>query len=106
MICKYAAGEFTDAAVASVPNAEYALKIAELERKVGQPIMDVDRLKKAARPGPAAHDGSGSVVRDPKPARSQIPDHEARAARPTSKRRGTNESPCNTWSFRAMATGA
>jgi hypothetical protein len=45
-IRKYEAGEFTDELAEAVRIAEYERKIAELERKVGQPTMEVDLLKK------------------------------------------------------------
>ncbi len=69
-IGKYEAGEFTDELAESVHVAEYERKIAELERKVGQLTMEVDLLKKGARLGPAANDGSCSIVSGPRPSRS------------------------------------
>ena len=67
---KYEAGEFTDELAEAVQIAEYERKIAELERKVGQLTMEVDLLKKGARLGPAANDGSCSIVSGPRPSRS------------------------------------
>jgi transposase len=45
-IRKYEAGEFNDELAEAVHAAEYEHKIAELERKVGQLTMEVDRSKK------------------------------------------------------------
>ena len=69
-IRKYEAGEFTDELAESVHVAEYERKIAELERKVGQLTMEVDLLKKGARLGHAANDGSSSIVSGPRPSPS------------------------------------
>ena len=71
-IRKYEAGEFTGELAAAVEIAEYERKIAELERKVGQLTMEVDLLKKGARPGHAGNDGSYSIVSGPRPS----PSHE------------------------------
>ena len=69
-IRKYEAGEFTDELAEAVHIAQYERKIAELERKVGQLTMEVDLLKKGARLGPAANDGSCSIVSGSRPSRS------------------------------------
>ena len=60
-IAKYEAGEFDDEQVQGDLLARYVARIAELERKVGQLIMENDLLKKPAQ-GMACCQGA---VRDP-----------------------------------------
>ena len=58
-VAKYEAGEFDDEQVQGDVLARYQARIAELERKVGQLVMENDRLKKARR---AAEQPSGAMV--------------------------------------------
>ena len=55
-MAKYEAGEFDDEQVQGDVLARYETRIAELERKVGQLVMENDLLKKPAEPwnNPAA----------------------------------------------------
>jgi transposase-like protein len=50
-IRKYEAGEFTDELAQAVRIAQYERKIAELEHKVGQRMVEIDLLKKGAQLG-------------------------------------------------------
>lgn len=52
---------------------EYQLRIAELERKVGQLTMEADLLKKTQRRDPANSSDDFFVVSGPRPARSGGP---------------------------------
>ena len=58
-VAKYEAGEFDDEQVQGDVLARYEARIAELERKVGQLVMENDLLKKARR---AAEQPSGAMV--------------------------------------------
>ena len=58
-VAKYEAGEFDDKQVQGDVLARYEARIAELERKVGQLVMENDLLKKARR---AVEQPSGAMV--------------------------------------------
>ena len=58
-VAKYEAGEFDDESVQGDILTRYEARIAELERKVGQLVMENDRLKKARR---AVEQPSGAMV--------------------------------------------
>ena len=58
-VAKYEAGEFDDEQVQGDVLARYEARIAELERKVGQLVMENDLLKKARR---AVEQPSGAMV--------------------------------------------
>jgi hypothetical protein len=68
---KYEAGELASNGPGKADRRAYEVKIAGLERKVGQLTMELDLLKKgltsARRPGGAP----SSVVSGPKPAASE-----------------------------------
>jgi transposase len=68
---KYETGQLTDEVVDAMRIAEYEGKIADLERKVGQLMMEVDLLKKGARLARQPNGDSYSVVSGPKVLRSR-----------------------------------
>jgi transposase len=69
---KYEAGEFNEELAEAGRVADYERKIAELERKVGQPTTEVDLLKKGARLAhPGSSDASYSIVSGPVPLPAQ-----------------------------------
>jgi transposase len=79
-IRKYEAGELTDELAEAVYIAQYELKIAELERKVGQLTMKADLLKKGAQLGRQPNEGSYSIASGPsRLRRAGMPNHEAGA---------------------------
>ena len=69
-IAKYEAGEFDDEQVQGDLLARYEARIAELERKVGQLIMENDLLKKTRPPVERPSDATSSVVSGPTVSRS------------------------------------
>ena len=64
-VAKYEAGEFDDEQVQGDVLARYEARIAELERKVGQLVMENDLLKKARRAGEQPSAAMVSVVSGP-----------------------------------------
>jgi transposase len=62
---KYEAGEFTDEAVVASSLEEYEARIAALERKVGQLIMENDLLKKTLPRSRSTNGASSSIVSGP-----------------------------------------
>jgi hypothetical protein len=68
-IRKYEAGEFTDELANSARLAEYERKIAKLE--VGQLSLEVDLLKKGARPERSESGANYSIVSGPGPSPSR-----------------------------------
>lgn len=69
-VAKYEAGEFDDEQVQGDVLARYETRIAELERKVGQLVMENDLLKKARRAVEQPCDAMPSVVSGPTVSRS------------------------------------
>ena len=62
---KYRKGELTLDVQREEQLQESALKIAALERKVGQLTMELDLLKKGLAVGPPASNGSSSIISGP-----------------------------------------
>ncbi len=69
-ITKYEAGEFDDEQVQGDLLARYEAKIADLERKVGQLVMENELLKKTRRSVERASSVTSSVVSGPTDSRS------------------------------------
>ena len=69
-VAKYEAGEFDDEQGQGDVLARYEARIAELERKVGQLVMENDLLKKACRAGEQRSGAMVSVVSGPTVSRS------------------------------------
>ena len=69
-IAKYEAGEFDDEQVQGDLLAHYEARIAELERKVGQLVMENDLLKKTRPPVEQPSGATASVVSGPTVSRS------------------------------------
>ena len=69
-VAKYEAGEFDDEQVQGDALARYEARIAELERKVGQLVMENDLLKKARRAVEPPSGAITSVVSGPTLSRS------------------------------------
>ena len=69
-IAKYEAGEFDDEQVQGDLLARYEARIAELERKVGQLVMENDLLKKTRPPVERPSSTTSSVVSGPTVSRS------------------------------------
>ena len=65
---KHEAGEFASGGSPRADRRAYEAKIAGLERKVGQPTMELDLLKKGLRSARRASGASSSVVSGPEPA--------------------------------------
>ena len=59
-VAKHEAGEFNDEQVQGDLLAQYEARIAELERKVGQLVMENDLLKKTRRPVERPSGATGS----------------------------------------------
>ena len=68
---KYEAGEFAGDGPAEPDRQAYEAKIAGLERKVGQPTMELDLLERGLRSARRAGGASTSVASGPKPAASE-----------------------------------
>lgn len=68
---KYEAGQLTDEVANAGRIAEYEVKIAALERKVGQLTMEIDLLKKSARWEQQLSGENYSVVSGPGPSPSR-----------------------------------
>ncbi len=62
---KYRKGELTLDVQREEQLQEYELKIAALERKVGQLTMELDLLKKGLAVGPPASNGFSSIISGP-----------------------------------------
>jgi transposase len=62
---KYRKGELTLDVQREEQLQEAALKVAELERKVGQLTMELDRLKRGLAVGLPANNGSSSIISGP-----------------------------------------
>ena len=69
-VAKYEAGEFDDEQVQGDTLARYEARIAELERKVGQLVMENDLLKKTRRTAEQPDGTTASVVSGPTVCRS------------------------------------
>ena len=69
-VTKYEAGEFGDEQVQGDVLARYEARIAELECKVGQLVMENDQLKKARRAVELFSGATTSVVSGPTDSRS------------------------------------
>lgn len=69
-VAKHEAGEFDDEQVQGDFLAQYEARIAALERKVGQLVMDNDLLKKARRPVERPSGATSSIVSGPTGSRS------------------------------------
>ncbi len=69
-VAKYEAGEFDDELVQGDVLVRYEARIAELERKVGQLVMENDLLKKTGRTVKRPNDVTSSIVSGPKVSRS------------------------------------
>ena len=69
-MARYGAGEFDDEQVQGDVLVRYEARIAELERKVGQLVMENDLLKKARREVELPSDAITSVVSGPTVSRS------------------------------------
>lgn len=69
-VAKYEAGEFDDEQVQGDGLGHYEARIAELERKVGQLVMENDLLKKARRASVLHNGANASVVSGPTVSRS------------------------------------
>ena len=69
-MAKYEAGEFDDELVQGDVLVRYEARIAELERKVGQLVMENDLLKKTGRTVKRPNDVTSSIVSGPKVSRS------------------------------------
>ena len=69
-VAKYEAGEFDDEPVQGDVLVRYEARIAELERKVGQLVMENDLLKKTGRTVKRPNDVTSSIVSGPKVSRS------------------------------------
>ena len=67
---KHEAGEFDDESVQGDILARYEARIAELERKVGQLVMENEWLKKTRRPAIQPGSAMYSVVSGPVASRS------------------------------------
>jgi transposase len=62
---KYRKGELTLDVQREEQMQEAALKVADLERKVGQLTMELDRLKRGLAVGLPANNGSSSIISGP-----------------------------------------
>ena len=62
---KYRQGELTLDVQREEQLQEYELKIAALERKVGQLTMELDLLKKGLAVAPPANNGTSSIISGP-----------------------------------------
>ena len=73
-VAKYEAGEFDDESVQGDILTRYEARIAELERKVGQLVMENEWLKKTRRPAIQPGSVTSSVVSGPVASRSDEAD--------------------------------
>ena len=69
-MAKYDAGEFDDEVVQGELLGRYEMRIAELERKVGQLVMENEWLKKTRRPAIQPGGATSCVVSGPNVSRS------------------------------------
>ena len=65
---KFEAGEYDDDGAQAQDLSEYEMRIADLERKVGQLTMELELAKKGARARLTPKDVVSSIVAGPKPA--------------------------------------
>ena len=65
---KFEAGEYDDDGAQAQVLGEYEMRIADLERKVGQLTMELELAKKGARARPMPKDVISSIVSGPTPA--------------------------------------
>ena len=65
---KFEAGEYDDDGAQAQVLGEYEMRIADLERKVGQLTMELELAKKGARARPTPKDVVSSIVSGPIPA--------------------------------------
>ena len=62
---KFEAGEYDDDSAQAHTLGEYEMRIADLERKVGQLTMELELAKKGARARPMSKDVVSSIVSGP-----------------------------------------